>query len=293
MVIDLYYGLGNQMFIYAFGQYCKIIKGMDVRYNIEGFHKNTDKVKREPDICMFPNVTLPKDEWIYQPNFHTYHVLKDYIGKHVYLFLKGYSIKRELIYRQFDNELVSNLCEKDYVFGFFQTEDYINFLEEQVRRDYMFSPQMPPKTRAYYEMIKSRNAVSLHVRRGDYVNDPNFNTLEKDYYENAIKLMEQHTESPTFFVFSDDIGYVKNELMPPLNSNRCIFVEGNSGYDDMRLMSNCKHHIMANSSFSWWGAWLNPNPSKVVIAPTSKRWYKNPLWYQKDSHYLPQQWIRI
>ena len=120
-------------------------------------------------------------------------------------------------------------------------------------------------------------AVSLHVRRGDYVSDPKTKAIlgvcSLDYYRAAIAHIAERIESPAFFVFSDDIAWAKANLEIPFP---CEYVDHNQGqqsYNDMHLMSLCKHHIIANSSFSWWGAWLNPRKDKIVIAP--ENWFAN------------------
>jgi hypothetical protein len=127
------------------------------------------------------------------------------------------------------------------------------------------------------EQISKVNAVSLHVRRGDYVQNAktnaNHGVCSLDYYRAAIQNILERVEAPSFFIFSDDIPWVKEHLVLDIP---CRYVDHNQGvesYNDMRLMSLCRHHIIANSSFSWWGAWLNPDPQKIVIAP--QKWFAN------------------
>lgn len=291
MVLDLYFGLGNQMFIYAFGEYCRIIKGMNVCYNIAGFAKNSDAVKRRLDLKQFPNVKIKEDTFFYQPNFHTYRNVLDYIGKKMYLKIKRYTIKKEGLLREFDKNLVSNLSNEDYVFGFFQTEDYLKEIENQIRFDFEF-PELE-SVKPLIEIIeKEKDSVSLHIRRGDYLNDANFRVLNIDYYKQAINKMISLLDNPYFFIFTDDEKWVTTHFNAVMNG-RYMVVKGNTGFEDMMLMSKCKHNIIANSSFSWWGGWLNKNPIKIVIAPSDENWYKNPKWLKKKSHYCPQKWLRI
>jgi len=129
--------------------------------------------------------------------------------------------------------------------------------------------------------------VSLHVRRGDYTLAAEGNiALPLDYYRRAIEFIRERFEDTTFFIFSDDIEFARRNLPAGM---RQIFVEGNddlSSHEDLRLMAACQHHVIANSSFSWWGAWLNPSPEKVVVAP--RHWHLSP-----DSDYpdlLPPTW---
>ena len=143
------------------------------------------------------------------------------------------------------------------------------------------------------EQISSSTPVSIHIRRGDYVNDSHTNSVHGtcglDYYQNAMKLISGRVDKPTFFCFSDDIEWAKNKLHAQYP---IIYVDHNgldNASEDMRLMSQCKHNIIANSSFSWWGAWLNSNPDKIVIAPTK--------WFQKEDYdtrdLIPAGWIRL
>jgi hypothetical protein len=122
--------------------------------------------------------------------------------------------------------------------------------------------------------IIGTNSVSLHIRRGDYVssaiNQRIYGTCDLDYYERAIKIISTKVSDPIFYIFSDDIDWAKKHLQ---SEGQYIFVDWNNAetnYEDLRLMYHCKHNIIANSSFSWWGAWLNQNPHKLVIAPAKR-----------------------
>ncbi|MFA7284753.1 MAG: alpha-1,2-fucosyltransferase, partial [Candidatus Absconditabacterales bacterium] len=115
--------------------------------------------------------------------------------------------------------------------------------------------------------MEQTNSIGLHVRRGDYVGSALGGICDKTYYENAIEFIKSKVQNPTFFIFSNDIQRCKDNLK---TGDKSHFIDGNKGenaYKDMVLMSHCKHNIIANSSFSWWGARLNNNPEKIVIAP--------------------------
>jgi hypothetical protein len=133
-------------------------------------------------------------------------------------------------------------------------------------------------------------SVSLHVRRGDYTLAAEGNiALPLDYYRRAIDLIRERFSDPTFFIFSDDLEFARQNLPTDI---RRIFVEGNddfSSHEDLRLMAACQHHIIANSSFSWWGAWLNPREDKIVIAP--RHWHLSPDLIYTDL--LPPTWHAI
>ena len=135
------------------------------------------------------------------------------------------------------------------------------------------------------------NAVSVHVRRGDYVNNKNANAFHgvcsPEYYRKAIELIAKRVDSPKYFVFSDDIEWVKEHIEIP----NAVFVSQKdiADHEELVLMSKCKHAIIANSSFSWWGAWLNANPNKLVIAP--KQWVSDSRVNTVDA--IPAEWVRI
>ena len=140
--------------------------------------------------------------------------------------------------------------------------------------------------------ILSTNAVAIHVRRADYVNDEaNYkiysNLFKEGYYPKAVENIEKLTENPVYFIFSDDIKWCKEHFK--LETNASIrFVENKSAFADFYLMSKCNHNIIANSTFSWWSAWLNNSPGKVVISP--KKWFLNE-W--NDSNIPVDNWVKI
>lgn len=180
-----------------------------------------------------------------------------------------------------------------YLDGYWQSEKYFIGIAPLVRQVFNFAPPMSVWNQELGQQIQECNSVSLHVRRGDYVANPVVSGVHGvcnlDYYQTAIEEIRKRVVNPHFFIFSDDFDWAKNNLR--LN-HPFEFIEHNRGgesYNDMRLMSLCKHHIIANSSFSWWGAWLNPNPEKSVVAP--RRWFAN---YPADTRDLyGDGWIRL
>ena len=142
-------------------------------------------------------------------------------------------------------------------------------------------------------MIESSNAVSVHVRRGDYISNPKTNLLNGEctieYYERAAKFIEARFDSPHYFIFSDDPDWAVDNIH--LNGQTTVVRHNKpeQAHEDLYLMKHCKHHIIANSSFSWWGAWLCENKNKIVVTP--KKWVQ-----QKDidtSDVIPEQWIKL
>ncbi len=134
------------------------------------------------------------------------------------------------------------------------------------------------------------NAVSLHVRRGDYLALAAHNVCTEDYYQAALqKVVDLSGETPQVFIFSDEPDWARSNLSLPCERTIVDFNGPETDYEDLRLMSLCKHNIIANSSFSWWGAWLNANPDKIVTAPET--WFGNRKLNNPDI--LPQKWVPI
>ena len=177
--------------------------------------------------------------------------------------------------------------------GYWQSENY--FLEI---RDILLNEISPKyKLRPEYGQAKSKidlsESVAIHVRRGDYVSNPrsaNLNgVLPLRYYQNALDYIKLNLNHPHFFVFSDDIPWVKSHF--DFRGENHTFIEGvkdPNAIEELELMRSCKHHIIANSSFSWWGAWLGSNKNQVVIAPS--QWYASKL---TPPELLPPQWVRL
>lgn len=162
-----------------------------------------------------------------------------------------------------------------YLNGYWQTPKYFQDEEALIRDEFRFKAEMSLENETIASIMDESNSVSLHVRRGDYVADPRVacvhGACDVNFYQRAIVKIRRHVMSPYFFVFSDDMEWVKKNLRI---DGRVMFVDHNQGeesYNDMRLMSMCKHHIVANSTFSWWGAWLGADSEKSVVAP--KRWF--------------------
>ncbi len=130
--------------------------------------------------------------------------------------------------------------------------------------------------------------MSIHIRRGDFLNNERHNTDKNSYYKEAIELIENKVENPVFFVFSDDMDWVKTNLNAKHETNFIDFNDALTNFEDMKLMSACKHNIIANSSFSWWAAWLNRNENKIVIAP--KKWLNDD---SNTNDIIPETWIKI
>lgn len=186
---------------------------------------------------------------------------------------------------------VSFLGDNVYLDGYWQSEQYFIEHEKTVREHFQFKIPLSGENLALSNQIKKSNAVSLHIRRGDYVTNKKnafIGLCSLSYYQNAISYLAKKIINPVFFVFSDDIDWAKENLNLAQEHYFVGHNHGENSHFDMHLMSLCKHHIIANSSFSWWGAWLNPSKDKIVIAP--RKWFASGL---NDQDLVPKNWLRI
>lgn len=175
------------------------------------------------------------------------------------------------------------------LFGCWQSEDYFSDIADTIRKDFTFQG-ISEQNYSLAEKLQKENSVSVHIRRGDYLLPENQKlfggicTLE--YYQEAISLICNRVPSCRFYIFTNDPGWVK-ENFSFLDYQLVDWNTGADSYQDMYLMSQCRHHIIANSSFSWWGAWLGNAPGKIVVAP--KKWLADRDW----NRVVPEGWEKI
>lgn len=288
-IIYLQGGLGNQMFQYAFflaikEQYPNAICCSSL---ISGKDHNGYELKRLFNIKCTQSIIL-----LYIAKLFRRLIYKK--QHNVINLLNHFNVA--LIKDSIPSHYMPNLfasSNKFYTFflGYWQTEKYFKNIENKIRLAFRFNENMlSEKSKITAKEIKNSNSVSIHVRRGDYLYSQyqslygNICTIS--YYHKAIQLIQQKYKRTLFFVFSDDIEWVKKNL----KIDNAKYIDFNNNYDswqDMYLMSLCKHNITANSSFSWWGAWLNPNINKTVICPSR---FINSL---EKSDIVPNSWIKI
>jgi hypothetical protein len=202
-------------------------------------------------------------------------------------------------YNRSDLEILSSYNESYFHFeqipyrdnmdinGYFQSEKHFINNEELIRFSFIPKTGILEYIKEKYIGIIDKNTASIHVRRGDYLlNGGGFCILGKEYYNKAIEILREKGVSD-FFVFSDDVKWCKMNF----RDNCFHIVENEKDYIDLFLMSMCKHNIIANSSFSWWAAWLNPNCDKVIVAP--QNWFGKKLEFLDDKDLIPKEWMRI
>ncbi|MEN9921551.1 MAG: hypothetical protein RLZZ517_529 [Candidatus Parcubacteria bacterium] len=277
-------GLGNQLFQYAFGRYLAEKNNDTLKLDILGLQQNSKDTLRFYLLDKF-NITA---EIANQDEIQKIKNPFGFLSKIARLI--NTKILRNF-YIGFEEKLLK-LKGNIYLDGYFQSELYFKEIEPIIRNEFTLKNPLSQLAQKIEEQIHNEGAsVSIHIRRGDYVTDPSaakaHGTCDLDYYAQAISEISSSIVNPTFFIFSDDIEWVKENLK--VESTTYVSNPNLTEYEELILMSKCKHNIIANSTFSWWAAWLNSNPSKIVIAP--KQWRKD---IDSDKlQILPKTWIQI
>lgn len=193
------------------------------------------------------------------------------------------------------NSKILNAEAPCYIDGWCVKEIYFSKIKSKLSNIFKYKYELSDYSKKIKLNIINSNSVAIHFRRGDYLNVSDFfNLLDNDYYKNSIKIMNSLSKKNTFYIFSDDIMWVKSNFKMDINMNFIELPEKNSVRKDLEeffLMKFCKHQIIANSSFSWWAAYLNDNKNKKVIYP--KKWYNNKSWQISYESYpfSPKDWI--
>jgi hypothetical protein len=285
-IVKISGGLGNQLFQYAFGKYLSDIYGYDVQYHIVTFANSKSFTNRDLEISNF-NVDLPE---ISDAILLRYSKLPPYMWrlerKLIQLFPCLSDIK---IVQKTPHELPPKIRDA-YFDGFWQLYQYPEKVRSHLQEKIKLSKEQETKFKDIIKEIQTSASTSIHIRRGDYMNitanKKIFEVCNVSYYQNAIKTIEIQYPNSVFFIFTEDMDWAKKNFI----GNKFIFIEGNSAIEDMLLMSLCQNNIIANSTFSWWGAWLNNNPDKIVIAP--KQWYVGKL-NESTKDLIPKEWIQV
>lgn len=178
-----------------------------------------------------------------------------------------------------------------YLHGYWQSQNYFGSDIAQLRRDLVFTTALDQSNADMAARISDANvSVAVHVRRGDYLASGSFAACTPEYYRTAVSALHSRLDSDlTCFVFSNDPGWTRDNLDLGQETVIVDINDEKTGHFDMHLQSLCAHNVIANSTFSWWGAWLNPNPDKIVVAP--KNWFNDPKLSNPDL--IPDGWTRL
>ncbi len=277
ITVNLKGGLGNQFFQYATGRYLSLKNNRKLSLNIE-FYENTpsNNTLRNYQLSLF---NIDKKVDIRRISSIIFKIIQK---------LKSRLISEGLQFSIAD--IQSKMFLPVYLNGYFQKEKYFKDIRELLLNEFVLTKELGDEAKKIKEVIEKNEAVCIGIRRGDYLLPNNlkiYGVCSLDYYQEAIKYIRTRVVKPLIFVFSDDTEWGKKEFI----SKDIIFIDNTTikDYEQMYLMSLCKHNVIANSTFYWWGAWLNKNPNKIVIAP--KQWLVNKT--SDELEILPKDWIQI
>ncbi|NPE27137.1 alpha-1,2-fucosyltransferase [Methanococcoides sp. SA1] len=288
IIVEVGRGLGNSMYVYAAGKALaehhetelkidtsyldawpqpnrKFGGSWDTvidRFNISAKRATRDDVKR----FLFRTWLRPFDRLIYRFKL---------FEKNVVRYPTNGSIKGFLA-----------IPDNTYLVGYFGEDKFFKNIKDIIQNEFTLKEKFKTEIKELLEEISSVNSISMHIRRGDVLKLKDCYVLDVGYYKNAITEIKKKIKNPVFYVFSDEIDWCKKNLGKL--GVRLKFVEGYRDYEDLELMKSCKHNILANSSFSWWGGYLNKNAKKIVIAPKKFTMFK----HEKGAN-LPRDWVLI
>lgn len=292
IIVKLWGGLGNQMFQYATARRLAIKHKTEVGLDLSWFSltNNQDSTR----FFELDSFKLKKNVIEHPEDLDIIPYRPGRLGTKNIISRKYRSPDTYILYREQQyslNKPVLRAPNNTYLEGNWTTEKYFIDIRPKVLHDFSWREKPTIKNREIISELKMElNSVSLHIRRGDFLNKTTFKhhgILGLDYYYQAECAIKKTVDKPHFYIFSDDIGWVKNNLR--LKSQMSFVSHDRKGTDDMCIMKECKHAIIANSTFSWWAAWLNTNPGKVVIAP--KMWLAEPNVNTSDV--IPSNWKKI
>lgn len=280
VIVKLIGGLGNQMFQYALGRHLA--------------YKNRTGLKL--DLSSFKTYKL----WKYVLN--QFNIIEEFASR---ADIRLFNFKREFspfksdknilcvekVKFKFDPEVLK--CKGNvYLDGSWQSEKYFKDIEKIIRKEFTLKNKPGSESIKLLKSIGGTNSVCIHARRGDYVTNSNTNRFlgacSVDHYNKCIQVIKKRLQNPHFFVFSDEPNWTENNIKIDAPATYVIHNTIDKGYEDLRLMKNCKNFIISNSTFGWWGAWLSENKNKIILAP--EKWLNIDM---ETPDLLPDSWIKI
>lgn len=285
VIVKVWGGLGNQLFQYAFGQYLSQKLHTGAKYDVQVKLNIKNFTAREFGLSSFnTNVDLAAAAEIqnlrYQGSLTLERINRKLAQKFPGLY-KHYRI--EPVTHQ--KESLLQAMDDCYYDGYWQSYKFLEPIEQVLRKEITLRHPLNPAAQKTESAIELSSSAGVHIRRSDYLGLQHMNICHLSYYENAIQYLESKITGIKFFIFTDDAEWCRAHFKEP----KFIVVEGNQPHEDLILLSKCKHTIIANSSFSWWAAWLNDHGGKTVIAPDR--------WHNRDNNnyndIVPEHWIKI
>lgn len=294
LVVKLLGGLGNQMFQYAFGLSLEQARGQAVHFDtIELLDRSYKEqfIYRDFELGIFSR-SIPVAT-SFEVNLFTYQPI-GLVERAYYKAQRCFrqpSIYKEKQYYVYDSG-VRTTHKNTYFEGYWQSEQYFDSYASLIRQAFAFKSNPSERNVLLARQLSTQNAVSVHIRRGDYVSNPLSNhvhgTCTPAYYEQAVRYITSRVSDAVLYVFSDEPDWVRQHMKFSYPTVYVSHNQGKDSFEDLRLMSLCQHHIIANSSFSWWGAWLNASPTKIVVAP--QQWMNG---VTETGDLIPASWIQL
>lgn len=292
ITIILQGGLGNQMYQYAAAKSLATRLNTEVRMDLSVFKIHQQKSWCRPyeldvfdfDALQFSATSFMKKSWLALLTGHGHNKAVELLKKSKHVYDSSSS----------DMNAWEQCPDGTTLFGYFASEKYFKEHRAIILKDFQFKHPLDERNNTLANQIESTNSVSVHIRRGDYLNEVNskvFAQISPEWYFKAIEMVKEQKSATHFYFFSDDIEWCRQIFQ---NLDDTSFIDWNNGansYRDMQLMSLCRHNIIPNSTFSWWGAWLNANPEKMVIAPST--YFINDIQNKTYRENMPKDWILL
>lgn len=296
IISKIFQGLGNQFFQYAFGYARAKELGADFKIDTSYFEQHASVTQfgqtytRDFGLNRFsisaPQATAKEIEEVLYPRGTT--LMEKLFNRYRMLLAPDYHrfrVKEGLL--QY-NRHFQKILDNTYVEGYFTDERYFKPFRAELMREFTLVDKPSEQNLQMLDRIRQCGSVCISIRRTNFLNNPLHGTCGEDYYYNAMDVMASKIENPIFFVFSDDNEWVNRHFKSPYEM---VLVQHNypNFYEDFRLMVACRHHIIPNSTFPWWAAWLSDAAEKIVLAP--KHWLKDTDIDFSD--YVPREWIKL
>lgn len=277
VIIKLISGLGNQLLQYAFGRELALAKGVPLKLDLSFFESQDLRSYKLDNFNINAQIATTADIRPFRKDIDIYQKLHQQTSFYAKVYRKlepvfypkhSKSYFKEAIWWIYEPQVFKTQSDV-YIEGYWQHYKYFENMQPQIFEELTLKEPLKNEAAALLSNIENNpSSVAVHIRRGDYVTDSGahylMGVLPVDYYDRAIKYIKQKISNPTFYFFSDDLEWVKSNIK---TDAPVYYVDGNADYVDLDLMRHCSHNIIANSTFSWWGAFLNRNPNKIVIAP--------------------------
>jgi len=286
-------GLGNQMFQYALGRNLSLMHNTELKLDLSSFcgwqypsirHYELNCFNIEENFCENDELKKLKGSVFILNNPLTFFLSK------VLFSSQNSTYFREKTY-EFNDSIFSSGTDL-YLEGYWQSEKYFASIRDVLLSDFSYKESNILRSSVLLDEIKNSEAIAVHIRRGDYTKkrlQKIYHLCSLDYYTDAVNFISDKISNPHVFVFSDNPQWAMENLKLNCKTTFIEHEQKAKGWIDMQLMRMCKHFVIANSSFGWWGAWLATNPNKIVVAP--QHWFKSEKLNTKDL--IPSSWIKM